>query len=485
MSILDRILSPAKAASTPRPGRLRANAQYERWEIPDPARIQNQAELYASQVWIQNAILIPAQMAAATPLEVLSVSGEETAPIKNHEFEQLLARPNPMQSRFEFLTSTFAWRGAAGAAYWWLNRASEAAPPAELWIVPPTQITPIPDGAMGLRGYAYDPGGGAPIVMLEAWEIVAFKLWNPLNKYTGLSPLQALAMDARGDLAAQAYSRNFYAEDNAKADGILAFADNIDDPRWERLIAERNQKHGGTRNNRVMMMRNVGAGGVQWIQTALTRNDMQYIEQRQFTKEEIYDRLAPGLASALAINSNEANARAGQANLREMAIYPAHIAVAETIANSLLPAYGDNLTCAFEDVRHRDQQLELAQIQTSASYKTIDEIRKEYYGYNPLPNGRGALLVAEVGSGMTDARAPQDRPAPALPAPQPADPMAQLKAEDRRRWQVKIAKAMAGGRPPELVAFDPDYLTDGEALAIRGALSRARSAEDVRRAFED
>lgn len=477
MSYLDRVFArTAKAVPTSpaRPGRLRANAGYEKDSIPDPSRVEHQAQLYASQVWIQNAIIIPAQMAAATPLQVLRVTGEDTAPIKNHDFEQLLLRPNPYQSRFEFLTATFAWRGAAGMAYWWLNKRSEDAPPDEIFIIPPSQIAPVPDGTMGIRGYVYDPGGGEKPQPLEPWEIVQFKLWNPLNKYVGLSPLQALAMDARADLAAQAYNRGFFADDNAKADGILAFADNIDDHRWERLIAERNQKHGGVKNNRVMMMRNVGAGGVQWIQTALTRTDMQYIEHRQFTKEAIYDRLAPGLASALAINSNEANARAGQANLREMAIYPAHVAMAETIALHVLPSYGDALTCAFDDVRHKDRQLEIQETDQYARFHTIDEVRQHRFGSPPDP-ARGTLFAAEIGKAAA--------PHPMQPAVE-ALPIAQ-KMLDRQRWAVKVSRALAAGKTPESVPFTPDYLSDDEAMQIRAALKRARSAEDVAQAFRE
>ena len=38
---------------------------------------------------------------------------------------------------------------------------------------------------------------------------------------------------------------------------------------------------------------------------------MQFLEERNFTKEEIFGKLAPGLASVLAVNATEANALAG------------------------------------------------------------------------------------------------------------------------------------------------------------------------------
>jgi len=490
-TIFDRITSrarPAKARAPVRaPGRLRSNASYEKYEIPDSTLVENRTKLYTWQTWIQNAIEIPARMAAAEPFNVLEMVGEETKPIKNHDFERLLMRPNERQARFEFLIATFSWLSAEQNCYWWLNTPAEDVPPSELWIIPPQQIQPVPDGNMGIKGYLYDPGGGAEKVALEEWEVIHFKGWNPNNKYVGLSPLQALAMDAKGDLAAQKYNTAFYDKDNAKAAGILAFAEAIEDGKWERLIAQRDEKHGGTKNNRIMMMRGVGPGGVQWLETQLTNADMQYLEARQFTKEEIYDRLAPGLASALAINSNEANSRTGQANLREMCIYPMHMAVAEMIAMKILPRYGDNLTAEFEDVRHKDRQLELQEISEEARYHTIDEIRKKWYGNDALPDGRGSLLVAEVGKGMTDTRAPEDKPAPQPFQPQQQGALDLLQAQkllDRQRWQTKVTKALAAGRLPEAIEFTPDYLGDDEAMAIRAALKRARSAEDIVQAFK-
>ena len=495
MSVIARMTAlTAKATPPARTGRLQVNATQEKWSIPDPSHAATKLNLYRLQTWIQNAVDIPAKMAAATRFNVLEMQGEETRPIKNHEFERLLMRPNPLESRFEFLRATFSWLNALQDCYWWLNTLNETSPIDELWIIPVQQIAPVPDGNMGIRGYLYDPGDGTTPIPLEEWEVVHFKGWNPGNKYVGLSPLEALAMDAKGDLAAQRYNTAFYDKDNAKASGILAFADSFTEQgKWDRLVAQRNESHGGTKNNRIMMLRGVGTGGVQWLQTQLTNVDIQYLQQRQFTKEEIYDRLAPGLASALAINANEANSRSGQANLREMCIYPMHMAVSETIAMKILALrYGENLTAEFDEVRHKDRQLEMLETQEYARYHTIDETRRERFGSDPLGDERGSLLQAEVGKGMTDARDPEDKPPPPPPPqafgqPQelPAETIAEAgKALDRHRWRRKAIKAALAGRVLD-VPFTPDYLSDDEAMPIRAGLKKARTSDDVAKVFID
>lgn len=498
MSILDTILSRAagreqKAAIASAPGWAIAGAADEKARLPEYATVEKQVDLYQRLSWVQTAIGVRARIAAATPFEVRTMSGEGSTAIENHPFELRLRNPNPLQSRFEFLEATFAWRAATGNAYWWLNRSDEGAEPSELWIVPSYQIRPIPDGKSYIAGYAYDAGDGKAM-LLQNWEICHFKTWNPLSKYVGLSPLTALRFATFGDLAAQEYNARFYAEDNAKSAGILAFAEMVEEGKWQRLMAQLKEEYGGRKRRQMMPLRGVGAGGLQWIPTQMSRQDMEYLSQRQFTKEEIFAIFAPGLASTLAINANEANARVGNSNLRELAVYPDHVAVSEKITNDLLPTYGDNLIGEFEDVRQRDQVLELQQIQEAARYHTIDEIRQEFYNHDPLGDDRGGLLAAEVGKGMTDARDPADKPPPPPPAAfgqqqaqQPQPPAVESVEEagkqlDRQRWQKKAIKALASGRSPD-VPFTPDYLHEDEAMPIRAALKRAQSAQDIAQVF--
>lgn len=498
MPLRDRIqsralaLSGAKAALPTRPpGRLRAaSASSERWEIPDPSVAERQSTLYANLGWIQIAVSMVSEAVASTPFSVSARTRSGLSAIEDHPLEMRLEDPNTEQDQSEFMHATVSWKLITGNCYWWLNRASEDAPPDEIWIIPSNKIQPVPAGDMSVRGYLYDAGYSTRIP-LESWEVVHFKSFNPLNQYVGLSAVQALAIDATGDIAAQQFNANFYGKDNVKGAGILAFAEAIDEPRWKRIAADWSEQHGGTKNNRVMRLRGAGAGGVQWITTQLTQVEIQYLEQRRFTMEEIYARLAPGLASVLAINATEANSTAGKDTFLSMAVYPQTFSIGKKITQKLLPAYGDGLVGAFEDVRRVDTEIELKEQAEYSKTHTVDEIRKKYYQDTPLGDERGALLPAEIGSGMTDARNPADKPPPPAPLqlgapPAPADALTQAqKRLDRERWERKAINHMAAGRPLNVLSFDPDYLSDDEAMPIRAALKAARSADDVRRAFEE
>lgn len=395
MGIIDRLAARFgyRKADAVQADWLQATADSEKWNLPDRSMPMAQAELYLRLSWVQAAVAGVARTAATTTFSVSSLSGEKTEAIENHPFELLLRRPNPMQSRFEFLEATMSFYALTGNAYWWLSRANEKAEPDEIWIIPPYRIQPVPDGRLFLRGYMYESDDGTKIP-LERHEVVHFKRFHPLNSFIGLSPIEALSTIATGDLAMQRWNTNYFDKDNAKVPGALAFADPIENDAWLKIKADVNEKHGGTKRQ-MMMLRNVGQGGVQWISMAMSQRDMEFLSGRTFNKEEIFSIYAPGYASILAVNATEANSKAGKATFMEMAVWPQLVSFAEKITNDLLPIYGNDLVGAFDDVRIADRGMQLAEQNAASQVQTIDELRQAFYSLQPLADNKGNRLLSE------------------------------------------------------------------------------------------
>ena len=238
MGIFDRVfnrLGYTKATQEMEvPSWLGAAGRAEGTTQINPSKWKSQADLYRRLSWVNIAVSITAKAAASTPFAVKEMIGEETKDIINHDFEKLLYRPNPLMSRFEFLESTIAFRSLTGNSYWWLNKLNEESPPIEQWIIPAQNIEPVPDERMFLKGYLFDPGDGQKIP-LEPWEIVHYKSYNPMSVFVGLSPIEAIATVAVGDLKMQEWNTRLFAENNARLPGILAFADPINDSDWLKL----------------------------------------------------------------------------------------------------------------------------------------------------------------------------------------------------------------------------------------------------------
>ena len=354
------------------------------------------AQLYTRLSWIQIAIHNVATAAITSALKVKSKKGTDgnEKDIDNHEFEQLLQQPNESMSRAEFIASTVSYHALLGNAYWWLNRANENAKPEEMWIIPPHKLRPVPDGNLYIKGYMYDPGNGKEIP-LEPYEIVHFKRFNPLNDFIGLSPLDTLQTVGRGDLAAQEWNTNYFAKDNAKLPGALAFSDPIDDDAWFKMRNDIEHTYGGTRR-KLMMLRNAGKGGVQWINMSVSQKEMEFLAGRKFNRDEIFNSLAPGLISILSENATEANATAGKNTFIEFGVWPHLVHIAEKITSTVLKAYGENLIAEFEDIRVTDRSMTLAEQNAFSQVHTINEIRAEFYQDPPIADERGDLLIVEL-----------------------------------------------------------------------------------------
>lgn len=497
---VDREIAALKAQIAKITGRFPlAYAGGERWNVPDPSVYGYQADLYRQISWIAAAVQILSQSCATVPFNVKRMEGEDTVDVPNHPFEKLMRKPNPMMSRQEFLEAVFGYYRLTGNGYIWVNSANERAEVDEMWVIPSNQVQPVPDGNLYLRGYLYYSGTGIEMV-LEPHEVVHLKRFNPNNLFVGLSPIEAIAEQAQGDLGRVKRDSRLYNDTNGRLPGILAFADGFIDEEWDRLKAEVGNKANQMRQ--FMMLRGVKQGGVQWINTTLSNRDMEFLDNRRFTKEEIYDLFAPGLASMLAVNATEANSKIGKATFDEYARWPMLTALSEKITLDILPRYGDNLIGEFDDIRAKDRAMELQELQSFSLTHTVAEIRKEYYQDDPLGDERDDLFPSQVQatSGQPEPKL-QPQPAqlmgaqPEAPAQEstPEDDMQDIenagdsaeieaKLADLRRWKRVARKAVKAGKPI------PDFVTEAipgvEQERIRAALSACKSLEEVDAVFE-
>ena len=522
MSILDSLaarLGYAKAQPIHAPGEMLSIADGYRWNIPEAAETEKQMRLYAALTWISTAIDRTAEIAAQGEFSVTRVVGEpggaDDEEIPNHEFEQLLQNPNPTQSRGEFLRDAFTMYRVTGNLYFYLNAPSESAPPDELWIVPSHMIAPIPDGRSYISGYKFTPPGYASET-IDLWKIVHLKTSNPMNPFVGLSAIQSLALDAYGDLAQQKWNLAHFDKNNAKLPSILAFKHMVADPEWKKIKAERDQEWGGTNRAGVTLLRGVG-DSLQLIQASATQKDMEFLAARNFTKEEIYGKLAPGLASILAVNATEANAIAGKSTLIEFGVWPMLTQFSEKFNVELLPLYGEGLRGEFEDMRQTNRILDLQEQEEFEKTHTVNEVRSEYYNEGPLEldadvlsameekpksklDPRGFLFVSQIGPSTPGPKLEAPKPEPILPpasqngteqtspdmqtegnALPPDTAQMQAQQAELKAWENFALKRLGkqGGRE-----FEPRMIDVFSAGRIRAALKSATTAVDVRRVFE-
>lgn len=479
-------LEALKAEQTKWSGWLLETARAEKFNLPDPSVYGNQSDLYRLLAPVASAVDARANAAALLDLDVYKVVGErEPRAITNHPFELLLEKPNPTDSRYEFIYATVAERILTGNCYWWINKADESAAPDELWIIPSHMIQPIPDENLFLKGYLYLPGTGAEL-FLQPHEIVHFKRFNPFSRFVGLSAIETIAMVAQGDLGMQEWNTKLFKENNARLPGILTFENMIQDLQWDKIKDDTRE---ASKNRELMMLRGVGQGGVNWLQNANSQKDMEFLQGRAANRSEIYAILAPGLESMTDPSATEANANAGKRTFTEQAVYPDLVMMQQKITLSILPAYGKNLRAEFEDPRITDRQLELQEMAEYAKTHTVEEIRTKYYQDDPIGDERDGLFVVQINAQTgkpeptTPAAPPQGKPA-TLPGEEPMMDTEDVEADNNAlkseldKWRRKAIKKI--GRA---VDFESDIIPAPTYSAIMTALPACKAESDVRLLF--
>jgi hypothetical protein len=245
---------------------------------------------------------------------------------------------------------------------------------------------------------------------------------------------------------------------------------------------------------------------VDWLKAAANQSEMQMVESRQFTKEEIYSVFAPGLASMLDITSTEANSITGKQTFLEFTIWPRLVSIAQKITLDILPAYGRSLVAEFDDPRQTDRQIELLEQEAYSQTHTLNEIRAEFYEDDPLPDERGNWLPAQLDvpatiSLMEKPEKPEEPPAPAAPPVQlvlntdafqnetPDEPeeteeqeQAAMRA-DLAAWRRKSLKSLKANKGAA-VTFESRYIDPDLHADVWARLSACKTAADVREVFE-
>ena len=272
-----------------------------------------------ASVWVYACISRKAAAISSVPLYVERRTAQnEWEREEGHELEVLLDQPNPYMSgqQMRELWAYYMDLGGNGLFHKVMLRNQ----PAELWLLRPDYVTPVPSERAGVSHYEYYLGGG--MVKVPAEDVIHMMLPDPSNPYWGMSPLQAAAKVVDTDVEAVNWNK-VSLQNRAVVDGILSTAeyltdDQINDARKhirEALLAD------GV-NGRNML---VTSGGLSWQQMGLSPVEMDFMNSREFNLREIHTVFGvdPLLTGAQVDSSGRANKQEAKRDFWEETIIPA------------------------------------------------------------------------------------------------------------------------------------------------------------------
>ena len=357
--------------------------------------------------------------------------------VEDHPLLDLLARPNPLQSNTEFFNSLFGFLLLSGNAYI-LKIGSELGTPRELHLLRPDRVNikgagkPIPDryeyvvNGKVQNIFPIDPDTGNS-------EVKHIKLWNPLDDYYGLSPLQAAAEEVDQHNLSSQHNINLL-NNGARPSGAVIFKPkddqgftvNLSESQRQQLLTDLNNRFSGSQNaGRPMLLE----GDFDWKEMGLSPKDMDFINLKHMSATDIA--LCFGVPNQLVgvpdsqTYSNVAEARLA---LYEETIIP-HLKLIQSDLNEwLVPMFSEGLEFCYDLegipalAERKRKTYENITSAVNSGIMTRNEAR-EVIGLSPVEGGDEIYINAAL------------MPIGTPIVPEPEDPISE---EDKEEYELPL-----------------------------------------------
>ena len=384
--------SPEQKAS--RTGRIIAleGGARARWTPRDYAALSREG--YTHNAIVYRAVRLIAESVGALSFVLYEGAAEHTA----HPLLDLIARPNPRQDGAAFLESVASHLLLAGNAYveavGLMDDDGATVAVRELYALRPDRMKVVPGPNGWPQGFDYTVAGATVRFDQNAAlpPILHLALFNPLDDYYGLSPLEAAAVAVDTHNAAARWNKALL-DNAARPSGALVY-DGPDgmvlgDAQFERLKRELDAQFQGASNaGRPMVLE----GGLDWKAMGLTPKDMDFMELKHAAAREIA--LAFGVPPMLlAIPGDNTYSNYQEANrvFWRQTVLPLAARVSGALTQWLAPAFGAELRLAVDadkiDALAGDRALLWERV-SKAPFLTLNE-KRTATGYGAVEGGDG------------------------------------------------------------------------------------------------
>ena len=355
--------------------------------------------------------------------------------LDNHPLLDLLYNPSPTMSQVEWFQALYSYLLISGNNYI-LSVGGDNTPPTELYNLRPdrmkirsgTRAMPVAYDYM-LKGqivesYDVDQSTGAS-------KVKHIKLFNPLDDYYGMSPMQASSVDIDQHNLANKHNVNLL-QNGARPSGAVIFNPKdetgghvqLSDVQRNQLMNDVNQRFSGTNNAGKPMLLE---GDFEWKEMGLSPKDMDFIQLKNMSAKDIA--LVYGVPSQLiGIPDSQTYSNFAEAKLAlyNETIIPLLDRIQGDLNEWLVPMFNEQgleLRYDIDSIPAMAEQRKRVFESVSAGVKegilTRNEAR-EQLGYEPI-EGADSLLVSanlmplNLADDMTEDNISEDIPEEVIP----------------------------------------------------------------------
>ncbi len=254
---------------------------------------------YEQVVWVYRAINALAEQVSNIPfLFSAGERGRETL-ITSGPLLDFYERPHPHLNRFQYWELRIIWlmlRGecfrvpifessSSSSSSSSSGLSSRSPRPASVVFLDPAQVQHIikDHELVGWRYNGSGPQGPMASQIFLPEEVWFERLPNPFDFWRGMPPLRVAALPARTDHSAASFMRGLM-ENNADLGVIVHTEQQLTDDQQQQIIADlRNRKRKAGTPDRPLLL----CGGAQITKPELSSADLQFLENRKFSRAEI------------------------------------------------------------------------------------------------------------------------------------------------------------------------------------------------------
>jgi HK97 family phage portal protein len=349
---------------------------------------------YAKNLVVYSAISKVATACAGVKWVLYSKNGNELKELETHPLLELLKRPNPLQSTYEFFESVVGFKFITGNAYIEANEINKV--PKELWSVRPDKMRVVPNARGFVQAYEFSHGGIKRIwevdqITLKA-PIMHWKSFNPLNDWYGMSPLQAAMLALDQNNAGQKWNLALL-QNSATPSGIIQMESTqgnirgtLTDEQYAKLKLKLDDYYSGPKNaGRPMLLE----GGLNWKSISLSPKDMDWVNSKEVSAIDLC--VAIGVPPEIMGLGEKTYANQKEARLAfwEDTNLPTLDSLRDSLNYWLVPSFGENLFLDYDkddiealSYRREQKYLSLAPVK----FLTINE-KREAVGYDAREDG--------------------------------------------------------------------------------------------------
>ena len=360
--------------------------------------------------------------------------------ITEHPILRLLDYANEFQTGQEVIELTELHRILAGKAYWYLPK-NGLGVPAEIWVIPPHLIRPIPSKKDFIAGYIAQVGSEK--IPFTKDEIIWIPMPDPLNPYGGIGYAQPASIELDSELYASRWNRNFFFN-SARPDGAITSERNLTEEQFTALREQWGSQHRGlSKAHKLAILE----GGLKYQQIQISQKDMDFRELRRQTRENLMFTFGIPLSiMGVTENVNRANAEAGEYTFARWIVKPELTKLKNKLNERLIPMFplAKGVEIDFDEVVPEtvEQKRVIAESGIKNGSLTINESRK-LLGFDPIPAGDQLLVPLNLIPTPIAGKPPVRPPAPKSYTPDQKQDLWNLYAQKTERQEQMFERVLS------------------------------------------